>query len=154
MTRDIKPKQCGEHTWYIPNQNGFVPKLWAWYWFCGSNGEAYKTQNYNAYDYAMIEDGNCFETVQEALDAFVKPVDPTPITWDELCEMEAAGGYPYCISPIRTFSEDTLGYVFDVGFASERADVIRKQGRILFEANKWWRSKESLQAWIEQQKGE
>ena len=155
MTQNIKPKQCGENRWYIPNQKGFAPKIGVTYWACGAVG--YPLSVYfsgDTFDYLCINSGNCFETKQEAIDAFVKPVDPTPLTWDELLEMEAAGGYPYTLGKVSKFNHYTGSYVVEMCFTTKRADDIRRSGRILFAANKYWRSKESLEAWIEKQKGE
>ena len=158
MTEQIKPKQCGEKAWYIPNQKGFVPENGGEYFsVLYENNKFYASRNLHnchTYDYAFINSGNCFETEKEAIDAFVKPVDPTPLTWDELLEMEAEGGYPYTIGRVCKFDRSMDGYVYEIGFTTERADEIRLSGKILFAANKYWRSKESLEAWIEQQKGE
>ena len=154
MTDKIKPNQCGIDAWYIPNQNGLVPETNGEFWFCTYSGKVYQTNYRDAYYYALIEVGNCFETKKEALDAFVKPVDPTPLTWDELCEMEAAGGYPYTLGRVSKFNHSMGSYVYEMCVNTERADEIRLGGKILFAANKYWRSKESLEAWIEKQKGE
>ena len=149
MTEQIKPKQCGKTAWYIPNQKGFVPEMDGEYYYCRENidyaglGRLRFTS-----DYAMIEAGNCFETEQEALDAFVKPADTTPLTWDELCEIHNSkdnrvfclnrfyGDRNFCINVIST--DEIFGF-----------------GEILFNSDrKYWLSKESLEVWIEQQKGE
>ena len=76
--------------------------------------------------------------------AFVSPVDPTPLTWDELLEMETAGRYLYALGRVSRFNHDMGSYVYEPRFTMERADDIRYGGRILFAANKYWRSKESL----------
>ncbi len=154
MTQQIKPKQCGENNWYIPNQKGFVPKVGGGYFLHNGNGVSHGTHSGSWLDYALIDSGNCFETGQEALDAFVKPVDPTPLTWDELCEIGDEGGYPYTLGHVSGFNNDTGEYVGEMCFTEERADDIRSRGRILFEAHKWWRSLESIKAWIDKQKGE
>ena len=148
MTEQIKPKQCSENTWYIPNKKGFVPEIGGVYWYCSEDGKAYSTVRASTYDFAMIEVGNCFETKQEALDAFVmpKPVDPTPLTWDELCEIasEDANFFVHHISRVLAI----------LTYEETKAAWLKQLGKLYFDASgKYWRSKESLEAWIKQQIG-
>ena len=151
MTEQIKPKQCGENAWYIPNQKGFVPKFEGIYWYCASHGGAWKATNCSAFDYALVEVGNCFETEQEALDAFVKPADPTPLTWDELCEIAKANDcFHVYMLRLTKWSDGAYSNSASVIVV----DTVHKYGRLDFEVNKYWRSKESIEAWIDQQKGE
>ena len=154
MTEQIKPKQCGENAWYIPNQKGFVPNQT--YWFCREDGTAYRTIHFTVYDYAMVDAGNCFETEQEARDAFVKPADPTPITWDELCKI--SDGYDKAIAFKEFENIRPIWYIdtrFPTGLSTIYPPSIVKRGRLTFEADvKYWRSKESFEAWIEKKKGE
>lgn len=154
MTEQIKPKRCGENTWYIPNQKGFVPKFEGIYWYCASHGGPWKATNCSSFDYALVEVGNCFETEQEAIDAFVKPADPTPLTWDELCEI--------CFQSSREKDNPVQIYYLDikhpsrpVKYVSVSAVSVMEYGVNNFNAGvRYWRSKESLVAWVKQQKGE
>jgi hypothetical protein len=79
----------------------------------------------------------------------IKPaVDPTPLTWDEIIKLD-----PMTDVSFLGFSRAQLGEWIDLTEEVRVFDVTRK-GRLNFEVNKYWRSKESLEAWIEQQKGE
>ncbi len=150
MTQHIKPKQCGENAWYIPNQKGFVPEIGEHYWVIDEDLKCRQLRHGgNFCDYALIDAKNCFETEQEARDAFVKPVDPTPVNWDELIEIEASGGYTYTLSHVSIFDHDAGGYVSEAGSTTEFAGYIMARGRLLFETRKYWRSEESMQAWID-----
>ena len=151
MTEQIKPKQCGENAWYIPNQKGFVPIVGQIYCALTSYGAASFVHTDSLYDYAAIDAGNCFETEQEALDAFVKPADPTPLTWDELCEI-AKDNDCFHVYMLRLTKWSDGAYSNSASVIV--VDTVHKYGRLDFEVNKYWRSKESLEAWIEQQKGE
>jgi hypothetical protein len=145
MTQQIKPKQCGENAWYIPNQTGFVPSKNGGFWFCSQTGRVVQSAHHcYTTDYAYINSGNCFETEQEALDAFVKPVDPTPLTWDELCEIADIDGSIYYARPILGCTE-----------ACETDAVeVKEAGQIHFQACcNLWRSEQALFAWFEKQKG-
>ena len=147
MTQQIKPKQCGETAWYIPNQKGFVPEIGSGYFIADGLNKVTMIIHYgDCFDYAAINEGNCFETYQEAIDAFVKPVDPTPLTWDELIKLD-----PMTDVSFLGFSRGQLGEWIDLTDEVRAFNVTRK-GRLNFEVNKYWRSKESLEAWIEQQK--
>ena len=55
MTQQIKPKQCGENTWYIPNQKGFVPKIGGHYYYCQADSGVGIGKVIFASDYAMID---------------------------------------------------------------------------------------------------
>ena len=155
MTQQIKPKQCGETTRYIPNQKGFVPSFLGRYWFCGAYygayGNAYQTVLGSPYDYAMIDSGNCFETEQEAIEALVKPADPTPLTWDGLCEI-ADIGEDAMVAMVNCFKKNSGEWVNS--YKLRCAGTVRRMGRLNFSVNKYWRDTDALEAWIEQQKGE
>ena len=149
MTQQIKAKQCGENAWYIPNQKGFVPKIHEAFWYCRAEYAIVgRTLNfYVATDYALINEGNCFETEQEALDAFVKPADPTPLTWDELCEIHNSEDKRIFFLHSRGHRNPFIEWIF--------TQEVFENGELFFNSErKYWRSKESLEAWIEQQKGE
>jgi hypothetical protein len=149
MTQQIKPKQCGKEAWYIPNQKGFVPEIGDKYWAASSCG-AYRSINTGGiYDYAAIEAGNCFETEQEALDAFYMPVDPAPLNWDELCEI-ADIGEDAMVALLNCFVT-TYGELVN-SYRLAYACSVRRKGRLNFEANKYWRGVDELSAWIEQKK--
>jgi hypothetical protein len=149
MTQQIKPKKCGENNWYIPNKKGFVPEIGDTYFYREWKNVLNTRHNESLVDYALIGSGNCFETEQEAEDAEFNPVDPTPLTWDELCEIA---------------KHDTQSIIFQIyqasgGVAVTRAyfnaGIVLAGGRLIFESGqKYWRSKESLEAWIEKQKGD
>jgi hypothetical protein len=147
MAQQIKPKQCGETAWYIPNQAGFVPEINEQYWLCSHDGSE-SSLNFCGLsnDYAMIEVGNCFETRKEARDAFVKPVDPAPVNWDEFCEIVNASGDLHWL----TVSND--GVITHYTVRTSPSDDLN---RMNFESGmRLWRSKESLEAWIDKQKGD
>lgn len=151
MTQQIKPKQCGENTWYIPNQKGFVPKINKHFWLCdASRGVLEYRFNGHPALYALVGEGNCFETFQEARDAFVKPVDPTPLTWDELCAI-ADTGEDAMVAMLNCFM-GSAGEWFSAPKV-EYACTVRRQGGLNFEVNKYWRGVDELSAWIEKQKG-
>ena len=146
MTEQIKPKQCGEKAWYIPNQKGFVPENGGEYFsVLYENNKFYASRNLHnchTYDYAFINSGNCFETEKEAIDAFVKPVDPTPVNWDELCQIA------------KYDKQSQIFSIYDT-FAGYNAGTVLGRGRLAFEAGqKYWRSRESAAAWIDQQRWE
>jgi hypothetical protein len=148
MTEKIKPKQCGENTWYIPNQKGFVPKIGESFNYCESFGVFGTYHKGCAIDFGLIDAKNCFETYQEAFDAFVKPVDPTPLTWDELCEIHNSKDKRIFFADLRGgYQIPLIEWIF--------TDEVFEQGEILFKCRRrYWRSRESLEAWIEKQKGE
>jgi hypothetical protein len=150
MTKQIKPKQCGENAWYMPNQKGFVPEIKEQYWFCSHDGsENFFYHSGLSNDYAAIDAGNCFETQKEARDAFVKPVDPTPITWDELCNIDDIGE-DAMVAMLNCFMGRAGEWVSAPQV--EYACTVRRQGGLNFKVNKYWRGVDELSAWIEKQK--
>ena len=153
MKEQIKAKQCGKTAWYIPNQKGFVPEIGSEYFVADAKNKAFKYLHYGEEcDYALIEVGNCFETEQEALDAFYMPVDPAPLNWDELCEI-ADNGEDEMVAALDCFVAIHGGEWVN-SFRHEYACSLRRKGRLNFEVNKYWRGIDELSAWIEQQKGE
>ena len=82
----------------------------------------------------------------------IKPaVDPTPLTFDEICGIVKLDDFSKVF--MLGFSRGQLGEGIDI-LKEEYALAVRIMGRMHFEVNKYWRSKESLEAWIYQQKGE
>ena len=150
MTQQIKPKQCGQNAWYMPNQTGFVPKIGQTYWAASSHGVHACRLHGTFYEYASIDAGNCFETEQEALDAFYMPVDPAPLNWDELCEI-ADNGEDEMVAALDCFVAIHGGEWVN-SFRHEYACSLRRKGRLNFEVNKYWRGIDELSAWIEKQK--
>jgi hypothetical protein len=149
MKENIKPKKCGENAWYIPNQKGFVPKIRSFYWVIDSDLCPRRLRHTGTFcDYALIYEKNCFETEQEAIDAFVKPVDPTPLTWDELCEIHNSKDKRIFFTQRRTGCRNPwVEWIF--------TEEVFENGEVFFNSErKYWRSRESLEAWIEKQKGE
>lgn len=80
-----------------------------------------------------------------------KKKDTTPLTWDEICEIVKFDDFSKIF--MLGFSRGQLGECIDT-LKEEHALAVRIRGRLNFKVNKYWRSKESLAAWIEQQKKE
>ena len=72
-------------------------------------------------------------------------IKATPLTWDELCKLASK------FEMVHYF----LFRYHDIKPCEIGAAYVQSLGKIRFEAGvKYWRSKESLEAWIDQQKGD
>lgn len=130
--------QVGANVWIKPKLGQDVPKLGRRFFVVASDGAAIAQVWQDAvFDYLALNCGNFFSSPTEAEAAIIKPVDTTPITYEQWVD----AGKPH-VHISEGF--DTVGAINVC-----RCYKKKTHQRLFFSLHKAWLTRESAQAWLD-----
>lgn len=125
--------QVGKDVWIKPNNTCRIPVFGEEYYFVHHGGSTTWSRWHDVTaDYAFLQTGNCFPTREVAEAAIIKPVDSTPVTYEQWVK----AGKP------EVFTIDGAGTVYNFN------PVVSNQA-FYFEVHNLWITEESAQAWLD-----
>ena len=125
--------QVGKDVWIKPNNNCCVLTYGEEYWFVHHGGTVNATSWHEmTADYAFWQTGNCFPTREAAEAAIIKPVDYTPVTYEQWVNAGKS----------EVFTIDGAGTVYNF-------TPVGSSQAFYFEVHKLWLTEESAQAWLD-----